>query len=226
MQKTSRVAPVVAIDKATTKVVRLQTRGAASRDGDLYHHEIEKLPVLMERVSNAARQMKYFGLATKQFSFDELISSARRAGFLQIEGNLRLKEASFQWGAGAPDLIFSASFRDAARVSIVAESQADIFGLILTACSHISTISVETNPAVADKALGENALLFRDMLLTFPGFDGMPAWAKYPEIPPPDGGGLVQMWRDGVCVASVFGRTWSSISAQMLTVRDRLRRRF
>lgn len=225
MQKTSRVAPVVAIGNVTANVVRLQTRGAASRDGDLYPDQIEKLPVLMERVSNAARQMRYFGLAAKQFSLDQLISSSRRAGFIQIGENLRLKEASFQWGVGAPDLIFSASFRDAARVSIVAESQADIFGLTLTACSHLSTISVETNPMVGDKELGENALIFRDMLLTFPGFDGMPAWIKDPEIPPAGAAGLVEMWRNGVCVASVFGRTWNSIWPKVLAIWDTLRRR-
>src|SRR5581483_10105159 len=115
----------------TANVVRVQSRAAASRNGDPFPEQIHKLPALMERVSHAARQMRYFGLATKRFSFDELISSARRAGFVQIRENLRLREASFQWGAGAPDLIFSASFRDGAPVSIVAETQADIFGLVL-----------------------------------------------------------------------------------------------
>jgi hypothetical protein len=226
MQKTSRVTPVVAINKSVTaNLVRLQSRGAASRDGHSHRQEIEKLPALMERVSNAARQMRYFGLAGKQFSFDELISSATRAGFVQTGENLRLKEASFQWGAGAADLIFSVSFRDRSRVSILAESQADIFGLILTACSDISTISVEINPTVGDKELGENALLFRDMLLTFPGFDGVPAWTKYPDISAPAAAGLVEMWRDGICVASVFGLTWNWLSSQILAFWGKLRRR-
>jgi hypothetical protein len=227
MQRTSRTPPVVAIDNIDDNVVRLQRRGAAAiGDGDAsLPVTFETLPALMERASNAARQIRYFGLATKRFPFEELIPSARRAGFFPLEQNLQLKEAKFRWAAGEPDLIFSISFGDPARISIVAESQADIFGLILTAFSHIPTISVETSPTLENKELGRNALLFRDMLLTFPDFDDMPAWTKYPEKQAPEIGGLVGMWRDGVSVASVVGRTWESISARVSsgweTFRDR-----
>lgn len=217
MQKTSRMPPVLAIDK--TKVVRLQRRGAATRDGDSsFGEEVEKLPALMERASNAARQMRYFALAMKKFSFEELISSARRAGFVELGENRQLKEVSFQWGSGTPDLIFSVSFRDPARISVVAESQADIFGLMLTAYSPISTISVEIKPTLAEQELGHNALLFRDMLLTFSGFDDVPAWIKYPGGYIPAPAGLVEMWRDGVSVASLFGRIWSAIYERGLAI--------
>ncbi len=210
MQKISRAPPVVAIENAEPKVVRLQRRGAASRDGDL-PGKFEKLPALMERASNAARQMRYFGLAMKKFSFEELISSASRAGFIQLGENLQLKEVLFQWASGPPDLIFSVSFRDPARISVVAESQADVFGLMLTACSDIATTSVEIKPTVAERELGHNALLFRDMLLTFSGFDDVPAWTKYPEGQIPVSAGLVEMWRDGVSAATLFGQAWSAI---------------
>jgi hypothetical protein len=225
MQKTSRTTPVVAIDNDQTNVVRLARRSAASHDEYLFSEQIEALPVLMERASNAARQMRYFSLAARQLSLEEFTSSALRAGFVQLGGNPQQGEASFQWGGGAPDLIFSISFRDRARVSIVAEAQADIFGLILTAYSHLPTTSVEINPTLTAKELGHNALLFRDMLLTFSGFDDMPAWTKYPEGHMPDAGGLVEMWRDGVSVATVFERTWNSISARVFTAWDTLRDR-
>jgi hypothetical protein len=219
MQKISRAPPVVAIDKVEPNVVRLQRRGAASGNADSsFPEKFEKLPALMERASNAARQMRYFGLAMRKFSFEELISSARRAGFIQLGESTELKEVSFQWASGPPDLIFSVSFRDPARISVVAESQADIFGLVLTAYSHSSTTSVEIKPTVAERELGRDALLFRDMLLTFSGFDDVPAWIKYPEGKIPAPAGLVEMWRDGVSVASVFGRAWSAICVRALTI--------
>jgi hypothetical protein len=219
MQRTSRTPPVVAIDSVDDNVVRLQRRSAAAiGDGDAsFPVTIETLPALMERASNAARQMRYFRLASKRFSFDEFIPSARRAGFIQLDEDLQLQEATFRWAAGEPDLVFSVSFGDPARISIVAESQADIFGLVLTACSHIPTISVETNPLLENKELGRNALLFRDLLLTFPDFDDMPAWTKFSGQHKPNAGGFVQMWRDGVSVASVVGWTWESISSRVST---------
>jgi hypothetical protein len=228
MQRTSRTPPVVAIDNIDNNVVRLQRRSvAATGEGDASAPvAIETLPALMERASNAARQMRYFGLAAKQFSFEELIPSARRAGFTQLVKEPRLKEASFQWAGGEPDLIFSISFGDPARISIVAESQADIFGLILTGYSHIPTISVETSPALENNELGRNALLFRDMLLTFPDFDDMPAWTKYPEKYSPNAGSLVEMWRDGVSFATVVSRTWESISSRVFTAWETLRDRW
>jgi hypothetical protein len=229
MQRTSRTPPVVAIDNIDNNVVRLQRRSvAAAGESDTSTPvAMETLPALMERASNAARQMRYFGLAAKQFSFDELIPSSGRAGFTQLTKDPQLKEASFQWGAGRePDLIFSISFGDPARISIVAESQADIFGLILTGYSHIPTISVETNPALENNELGRNALLFRDMLLTFPDFDDMPAWTKYPEKYSPNAGSLVEMWRGGVSFSSVVGRTWESISSRVFTIWETLRDRW
>lgn len=217
MQKISRAPPVVAIENAEPKVVRLQRRGAASRDGDL-SDKFEKLPALMDRASNAARQMRYFGLAMKKFSFEQLISSASRAGFVQLGENPQFREVSFQWASGPLDLIFSISFRDPARISVVAESQADIFGLVLTSYSDVSTTSVEIKPTVAERELGPNALLFRDMLLTFPGFDDVPAWTKYPEGHFPAPAGLVEMWRDGVSVASLFRRTWHALCEKVLVI--------
>lgn len=227
MQKTSRRAPVVTNGGVETNVFRLQRRLSVTHgENPSRAVEIEGLPALMERASNAARQMKYFSLASKKFSFEELASSARRAGFVQVAVNPRLKEASFQWGSDHTDLIFSVSFREPSRISIIAESQADIFGLILTAYAHAATVSVEINPTIEDSDLGPNAFLFRDMLLTFPDFDDMPAWAKHPEGYIPEAGGLVELWRDGVTVASVFGRSWNSISPRLLSVWELLRERW
>jgi hypothetical protein len=232
MQKTSRRPPVIAIDNVEANVVRLQRRSAAISDASVRaedasaFEEAETISALMERASNAVRQMRYFGLAIKQFSLDQLISSAWRAGFVQVGEEPQREEASFLWASGTPDLIFSVSFNDPARISIVAESQADIFGLIVTAYSDVSTVSVETNPTVEDNDLGPSALLFRDMLLTFPGFDGMPAWTKYPEGHIPDAGGLIEMWRDGVSVASIFGEAWKTFSSGALTVWENLRDRW
>jgi hypothetical protein len=223
MQKTSRTPPVTASDHVEAGVMRLQRGGVGEETSR--SDEIEQLSALMERASHAARQMKYFSLASKRFSFDDLVSSARRAGFIQIAGNPQLNDASFQWASGPPDLIFSASFRDPARISIVAETQADVFGLILTAYSHAASISVEINPAFEDNKLGRNARLFKDMLLTFPGFDDTPAWAKFPEGHMAEGGGVVEMWRDGVSLASVVGRAWNSISARVHSFRNALRDR-
>ena len=89
------------------------------------------------------------------------------------------KEATFQSPAGAPELFFSVSFGDPAKVATVAEAGADIFGLVLTSYSHAPTISVETNPSLKNEELGPNALMLREALLTFPDFDNVPAWTKY-----------------------------------------------
>ena len=154
MQKTSRT-PVIAVDSVEANVVRLQRRSAAIRDEDTsLAGQAETLSALMERASNAVRQMRYFGLAIKQFSFDELTLSARRAGFVKVDERPRRDEAAFRWAAGTPDLIFSVSFCDPARISIVAESQADVFGLSLTAYSDVSTVSVETESDDRRQQLG------------------------------------------------------------------------
>ena len=224
MQKASRTPPVIAVGKADTNVVQLQSGSVATRHQETSRSEVEELSALMERASNAARQMKYFSLAAKKFSFEELASSATRAGFAQVAANPQAKEASFQWASGQPDLIFSISFRDHARASVMAESQADIFGLILSASSDAATISVEINPTVEDDDLGRSALIFKDMLLTFSGFDDIPAWAKYPEGEIPKADGLVAMWRDGVSLASVFGRTWNSFLPRVRAIWGSLRK--
>jgi hypothetical protein len=177
MRKTSRTPVVVTIDY---NVVRLQRRGAAASDGDESSPvAVETLAALMERASNAARQMRYFRLMAKRASFNDLLPSAKRAGFTQLVEDTQRKEAKFQWSGGEQDFIFFVSLNDSARASIVAESCGDIFGLILTGYSHVANISVETNPSLETEELGRNALMFRDMLLTFPDFDGMPAWTKY-----------------------------------------------
>ena len=225
MHQTSRTPPIVSIDNNRTKVVRLQRgSGAIPAEDRSRPEEVEALSALMERASNAAKQMKYFVLATKRFSLLELTSSAIRAGFAQVDAHVQSSEASFQWASGPADLIFSVSFRDPAKVSIVAVSQADVFGLILTGYSDADSVSVETNPMIADGDLGRNALMFRDMLLTFSGFDNLPAWTKYPEGHIPGAGGLVEMWRDGVSLSSLFDRYWISISPRVLTVWESLRR--
>lgn len=226
MQKTSRAPRVVAKADVEKNVVRLPRRNAPAPPDDTARPEdIERLAALMERASNAVRQTRYFALATKRFTFDELTSSAARAGFILKAEYRQLGEASFEWGRGAADLVFTASYRDPAWVTLVAESQSDVFGLILTAYSQISTISVEINPTIEGRELGENALLFRDLILTFPGFDDVPAWTRYPEINASEAGGFVEMWRDGVCVASVFTRAWNSISARIVSACGVLRNR-
>jgi len=236
MQRTSRTPPVVAVENIDNNVVRLQRRTAApSGDGETSFPTVEDaslratfeaLPALMERASIAARQVRYFRLAARRFSFEELTSSARRAGFIRSDEDHRLKEAKFRWAAGEPDLVFSVSFADPARVSIIAETQADIFGLVLTAYSHIPTVSVETNPTLENKELGRNALLFRDMLLTVPDFDEVPAWTKYTEPDSPYLGGLMDYWQGGISVASVSGRIWESISSRVLTAWEAFRDRW
>ena len=237
MQRTSRTPPVIAVDSIDSKVVRLQRRTAAPNgDGDASFPAtvdegslpatIDTLPALMERASNAARQVRYFCLAARRFTFSELILSARRAGFAQLDENSQLKEAAFRWAAGEPDLVFSVSFANPARISIVAESQADILGLILTAYSHIPTVSVEINPSLENKELGRNALLFRDMLLTFPDFDELPAWTKYPEWHAPDTGGFSLFWRGDSSAASMAGRTWEAIFSRVSTAWDAFRHRW
>ncbi|MGZ5870560.1 MAG: hypothetical protein ACXWKP_00425 [Bradyrhizobium sp.] len=180
MQTTSRTPSSVARDGNVVPLQRKDPAAAGSNKGYFPGsvQNMADLPALMERASNAARQMRYFRLAAKK-SFSELLLSAKRAGFTSLYEDTQRKEATFQWSVGAPDFIFSVSLRDAARASIVAESRADIFGLILIGYSHAPSISVETNPSLGNKELGRNALLFRDMMLTFPDFDGMPAWTKY-----------------------------------------------
>ena len=135
---------------------------------------------LVERAEIAAKQMRYFGLVAKKSSFEELIPSAKRAGFALLKEDTERKEAAFQWPTGKPDFTFSVSFENPDRVSVIAESRAgDIFGLVLVSHSHVPNFSVETKPWLGNDELGINALRFRDRLLMFPDFDGKPAWTKY-----------------------------------------------
>ena len=134
---------------------------------------------MIERARVAAKQMRYFGLVAQKSSFSELLPSANRAGFALLRGDTRRKEAAFQWAIGQPDFIFSVSFEDPQRVSVVAESRADIFGLVLVSYSHVPNISAETMPSLASHEFGRNAQRFRDILLTFADFDGVAAWTKY-----------------------------------------------
>jgi len=185
------------------------------------------LPALMARASIAAKQMRYFRLAAKSLSFSELLASAMRAGFTQLNADTQRKEATFQWSVGDPDLVFSVSFGEAARASIVAESSRDIIGLTLTCYSHAPCISVETNPLLINGELGHNALLFRDILLIFPDFDDLPAWSKYwqagsePRTSTPgtfrqEGPyDFVARFRSGgVTAASAMYRTWKLICSK------------
>ena len=184
------------------------------------------LSVLMERASNADRQLQYFALAAKQFSLDDLASSALRAGFIQLAAKTERNETSFRFASGQPDFVFSVSYRDPERISIVAQSQADIFGLVLTAYSHVSTVSVEINPTIEATDMGNYALLFRDILLTFPRYDDVPAWARYPEGGIPEPMGLVEMWRDGISLATIVKQTWTSIKPRLVAAWAQLRHRW
>ena len=122
--------------------MRLQPKNNAAIGGDsLISTDETVLPALMRRASDAGRQMRYFGLVAQKSSFNELLPSARRAGFIPLEENAQRKEAAFQWSSGAPDFIFFVSFNDIARTSVVAESRGDIFGLILTSYSHVPGVS-------------------------------------------------------------------------------------
>ncbi len=234
MERTSPRPLTPAVD---ANVVQLQPKNAAAiGDSSFISTDETTLPALMKRASDAGRQMRYFGLVAKRSSFSELLPSARRAGFIPLDEHTERKEVTFQWSAGEPDFIFSVSFKDAARASIVAESCGDIFGLILTGYSDVPSISVETNPSLENNELGHNALLFRDILLMFPDFDDLPAWTKCQEPHASDAGGFhwarvsdfARFRRGGVPAASEICRIWQSISSQVSTTcgifRDRWHR--
>ncbi len=73
-----------------------------------------KSPKLLERAEIAAKQMRYFRLFSQRGTFDELIPSARRAGFVVLYSGDFEQEASFQWAAADPDFTFHVSFKDRA----------------------------------------------------------------------------------------------------------------
>jgi hypothetical protein len=134
---------------------------------------------LSQRAKTADQQMRYFGLVVRKCSFSELFPSASRAGFTLVSKDPQEREARFRWALGEPDFIFSVSFKDPEKVSVVAESCGDVFGLVLVSHSHVTDISVETKPWLGSDELGPNALPLRDILLTFPDFIATPAWATY-----------------------------------------------
>jgi hypothetical protein len=134
---------------------------------------------LLERAEIAAKQMRYFGLFAQKSSFNELRPSAKRAGFALLNEDTGRQEAAFQWATGEPEFIFSVSFEDPDRVSVIAESYGDISGLVLVSLSHVPNISVETKPSLGNHELGRYALRFRQILLMFPDFDRTAASTKY-----------------------------------------------
>lgn len=173
--------PTLSVVKNATLPSRPK-QSPAAKDKPLSPKPLEPKPGLsnlLERAANAAKQMRYFGLAAQRSSFSDLIPSAERAGFALLNEVTKRKEAKFRWATGEPDLIFDVSFEHPDRVSVIAESCGDIFGLVLVGDSRGTNISVETKPWVGNNELGRNALLFRDVLLMFPDFDGTPAWTKY-----------------------------------------------
>ncbi len=232
-----RTKPRRSTPTADATVVRLQPKnGVAIGDSFIIGTDETTLPALMKRASDVGRQMRYFGLVARRSSFDELLPSATRAGFILIDQDTKHEEATFRWSAGEPDFIFSVMFREPANATIVAESCRDIFGLILTGCSEFPSISVETNPTLKNSELGHNALLFRDILLMFPDFDDLPAWTKCLEQHPADMGGFhwwrifdfARFWGGSIPDAAVIFRAWQSISLQVSTAwrifRDRWQR--
>ena len=134
---------------------------------------------LLHRAAIISQQMRYFGLVARKCSFSELFLSASRAGFTLLSEDPREKEARFQWQLSEPDFIFSVSFKDPEKVSVVAESCGDILGLVLVSHSHLTDISVETKPWLGGDQLGPNAMRLREILLGFPEFIATPAWANY-----------------------------------------------
>jgi hypothetical protein len=217
MQRTRRTLPAAAFGSIDDHIVRPQFRNAAAIGGNgaISAADVELLAALMERASNAAKQMRYFVLAAKRFSVNELISSARRAGFNQVDEHPQSNEVTFLWSAGEPDLIFTISVGDPSKALVVAESRADISGLILTAYSQEPTVSVEVNPFLESTELGRNAALFRELLLTFPDFDGMPAWTKYPQRDAPGPVAFVGLQGGFVSVVSTISQTWETISSRI-----------
>jgi hypothetical protein len=131
-------------------------------------------PELLERAENAAKQMRYFRPFSQRGAFGELSASANRAGFELIQEDAFDKQASFRWAADAaqPDFLFHVSFENPESVSVIAESYGDIVGLVMVSHSNLTKISIEAKPSLEKGELGANADSFREILLTFPDFDG------------------------------------------------------
>lgn len=133
---------------------------------------------LPRRAKRAAEQMIFFVSACKTMPFNEIAVSAQHAGFIVDSEDHVRKEAGFHWPERDPDFTFYVSFRDEQRIAVTAESYGDIFGLVLVSHSHLPNISVETKQEFGVE-MGANALRFRKILLSFPGFDeGSEAFAR------------------------------------------------
>ena len=133
-----------------------------------------KSPKLLARANLAAKQMTYFRLFSQKGSFEGLAASARRAGFEMAYEDTVHKAAGFRWAAdgGRADFIFLVSLENSDTMSVIAESRRDISGLIMISHPHLPKISVEMKPSLEKHELGRNAHRFREILLTFPDFDG------------------------------------------------------
>src|SRR5947208_2787669 len=68
------------------------------------------LAAMTERASNVAKQMSYFGLVIRRAAFEELVPSARRAGFNLLGEDRENREAAFEWPDTKPDFTFLVSF--------------------------------------------------------------------------------------------------------------------
>jgi hypothetical protein len=132
---------------------------------------------LLKRAKIVSEQMRYFALAARKCSIDEIGQSAKRATFVPLSQDVKAREICFVWNHGDPDFVFSLSYKETEKVWIVAESQADIFGLTLITNSLSWGTSVETKPWLGVDELGPGALRFKELLLTLPGFVETPAWA-------------------------------------------------
>lgn len=132
---------------------------------------------LLQRAKNVAQQMRYFGLVARKCSFNEAIPSAVRASFVLVSKDDRAKEVRFVWNSDEPDFVFSLCYKEVGRVWIVAESRADIRGLVLVSHSGSQDISVAPKPWLGVDELGPHTLQFQELLLTLPGFVETPAWA-------------------------------------------------
>jgi hypothetical protein len=128
---------------------------------------------LQQRAKLAAKQMGYFQLFSRTGSFRDLASSAKRAGFELAYEDAARKVAGFRWASSGsrPDFLFLVSYEDSDSVSVIAESQRDIFGLIMISHAHLPKCSVEVKPLLQKHEVGRNARQFREILLTIPDFD-------------------------------------------------------
>jgi hypothetical protein len=115
-------------------------------------------PKLVARAEIAAKQMRYFRLFSQRGLFVELGASASRAGFEMTHQDFFEKKAGFHWRSEADrDFRFLVSFEDPEAVTVTAESQGDIFGLIMTSVSNIPRIGIETKFSLVEDGFGENA---------------------------------------------------------------------